>query len=219
MRELVLRIAMLVWTSATLAYIMYRRTIRRIEWFFLRQIILRRIRLCSLLETFVAKEFQKYPAAKGISLRVYYRRGYGTGESSEKKHTLYWEAPLAIAIWTEKGPAAGMAVELRWGALCIRQLQGVAGVPLSKELPDWPKTFVEACLRFARRTGVRHVRLYRADQSLFYYWPMLPKKEGRTRYEMLEEHRQRMRRRYDGTARQMGFNMKKKWGEWEKPRA
>lgn len=213
---MVIRIA--IQTACVLGWIGYKRTTRRIEWFFLRHIIYKRIRLALLLEKFVMRSFAGYPSIKRATMALYYRPGYGLGESNENIKTLYWEAPLAIALWTKDGPAAGMSVEFRGDTLCIRQLQGVSEVTLTPRERDWPKAFIRGCISFARWTGVKHIRLYRANQSLFYYFPDFSNVPPEKLEEAEEGHRARMRRRYDGTARQLGFVMKPKWGEWTNPK-
>lgn len=192
---------------------------RRVEWFFLRRIILRRKRLALLVQAFVVREFLPSEYFKKVTLALYYRPGYGLGESSDIAKTLFWEAPLAIAVWSKDGPVAGMAVEFRRNALCIRQLQGVSGASFPPECRDWPKRFVRACTSLARQAGIKHVRLYRADQSLFYFFPDAAASEGQSPSEALENHRARMRRRYDGTARQLRMHMTERWGEWSHPTA
>lgn len=142
---------------------------------------------------------------------------YQPGTCSVANDRIVWEAPAGFAIWDEKQPMFAMAVELRKGFLCIRQLQGVPGRPLPPNLRDWPRRFVRAAMRFARLTGLRGVRLYRAHTCAFYRRPYFedpPSLDETSPAEYLKEYRQRMRRRYDGTARQMGFVMKKDYGEW-----
>ena len=202
----------------TLAYISYRRIVRRIEWFFLCRLILKRPKLARLLRKSIERAFKDHLKINRLTAVLYFHRGYGNGESTDTVKTIYWEAPLAITAWTSEGPAFGMGIEFRSDALCIRQLQGVGGTHLPEELKQWPKIFVSGCLRFARRAGIKHVRLYRADQSLFYYWPMLRQDgTGDAAADALKDHQRRMRRRYDGTARQLGLAMKNRWGEWTHP--
>jgi hypothetical protein len=184
----------------------------------LRKAILRRLRLVKLFEGFIARAFMDSLSVKRVSTVLYFHRGYGLGESTETHKTLYWEAPLTFTLWGKDGPVAGMAVEFRPNALCIRQLQGVAGTSLSPQERDWPKKFVQACISLALWTGIRYVRVYRADQSLFYHFPDFSRKTIEDISAAEKKHRERMRRRYDGTARQLGFVMKRKWGEWTHPK-
>lgn len=109
-----------------------------------------------------------------------------------------------------------MAVEIKEGFVCIRQLQGVKGEHFNGALQQWPVLCVEACIAFAQRQKLKGVRIYRADQSLFYKYPLLdlspetPVEEFRKKVSM---HQEKMRRRYDGLAESLGFTMKKKYGE------
>jgi hypothetical protein len=192
---------------------------RRIEWSLLRLYMVRNIRLLTLLEKFVAREFIPHVCVKKVTMALYYHPGYGLGESTDDNPTLYWEAPLALTIWSrDDKPMAGLAVEFRRNALCIRQLQGVAGIRFPPDASDWPRKFVKACISFARWTGIKHVRVYRADQSLFYWLPVGAIPKGVTIAEYEDKHRTRMRRRYDGTARQIGMEMRDRWGEWTHPK-
>lgn len=201
----------------TLIYIAWRRVARRTEWFFLRYVLLRKPGIALLLHKVVARTFRRQTAMVRVTGALYYRRGYGIGESPGETRTLYWEAPLTFTVWRDGKPLCGMALELRRNALCIRQLQGVAGVRFPEELRNWPRLFVLACVRFARLVGIKHVRLYRAHTSLFYEYPIIDADEGHPYEEAVRLHQVRMRRRYDGTARQLGFKIMEDWGEWTHP--
>ncbi len=142
---------------------------------------------------------------------------YQPGTCSVANDRIVWEAPAGFAVWGEELPLFAMAIEIRKGFLCIRQLQGVPGQPVPPDLRDWPKRFVQVAVRFARLTGLKGVRLYRAHTCAFYQRPHftdLVTMDEPDFVEYANEYRKRMRRRYDGTARQMGFTMKKDYGEW-----
>jgi len=186
---------------------------RRIEYFFFSREAAKREEEVHSLTKFVGRAFQsRSPFFTGAGWSRYGAPGYGQGE----KFRICWEATVGITVWLAKEPAIGMGVEFRGKTLCIRQLQGVAGANL-KEMGPWPRTFVSACLAFAKENGLKRVRLYRADQGLFYRYPDLKPRDGQTYREAVKEHQRRMRRRYDGTARQMRFKMKRRWGEWANP--
>ena len=189
-------------------YIAWRRATRRIEWFFLFRKILQRKRLLFALRRDIQDVFEVCGGVDEISVTVYGHRGYG--EESKKKKTIYWEAPIAITLWSKGTPIAGMALELRGRSLCIRQLQGVSGVRFRGALHAWPRLFVQAVIRTAKRANMQSVRLYRANQSLFYLFPS----DIHTREEFVS-YRKRMERRYDGTARELGFAMQKKYGVYK----
>ncbi|MDB5264484.1 MAG: hypothetical protein JWN64_55 [Parcubacteria group bacterium] len=138
----------------------------------------------------------------------------GRGYSEVEDAKIYWEAPLAFTIWSDKGPLFALAVEFWNDTLCIRQLQGVGGASIPEDLRHWPNMFVEACCLFARKANFKRVRLYRANQSLFYAYPDVSKVPLEKQIEEVSAIRKRMTRRYDYTAEQAGFVMMPRWGEW-----
>lgn len=125
-----------------------------------------------------------------------------------------WETPVAIIIWINDQPAFGIGLELWRNRINIRQLHGVAGTSIPGEFKPWPKICVKAILCAAEIIGAKTVRLYRAHADLFYQDPFIEQiPSGKSREEIVADIRRRMRRRYDGTARQLGFNMLPDWGE------
>lgn len=190
-----------------------RRFHRRIEWHFLRVHIQKRPRIRRALYHLVYREFRNCMQVGGISHTL----THGPGFSRITRKLIYLDAPLGIAIWNTRSPVIGMGVEIKAGFLCIRQLQGVPRRRVPDSARDWPRRFVRVCMRFARLTGLKGVRLYRAHTCSYYWNPELTLPESASRKEFLQAYRQRMRRRYDGTARQMGFKMLKNYGEWRCP--
>jgi hypothetical protein len=126
------------------------------------------------------------------------------------------EAPVVVVVHINGTPALGMSVEFFRNTLSIRQLQGQKGFACPESLKNWPKLFVEACMGAAIECGIKRLRLYRADQDLFYKEPHFSD-PAEASPEAIESIRRRMRRRYDGTARQMGFVMHERWGELINP--
>lgn len=127
---------------------------------------------------------------------------------------LCWEAPVAILLYYRNKPIFGIGLEIYKKKIHIRQLQGISGVKFPKKIKGLPAVCVGAIVDFAKQQNFSEVRLYRAHCDMFYQEPHLPNlPEGKTRDEVVNEIRQRMRRRYDGTARQLGFVMKKDYGE------
>lgn len=187
-----------------------RRLVRRVEWSILQRHLHRNPRIIKLLYLLSFEEFRKHKQVNAVSFTLM----YGPGKCEITNRMVCWETPLGIAIWDKQSPLLALGVEIKHNMLCIRQLQGIPGKRLPEEMRDWPKRFVRLAIRFARLSGLKGVRLYRAHTSVFYWAPELQVPEGMTRKEALDAHRQRMRRRYDGTARQMGFVMKKDYGEW-----
>lgn len=195
-----------------LLYIAAYRCARRIKWFFLVHSMMRlKRKRCHLLRKCVRHVFWKCPSVVRITAVFYTRRGYSEVEDGK----IYWEAPLGITVWTKDGPAVALAVEFWNDTLCIRQLQGTANTWIPADMREWPSLFVSACELFVKHSGFKCLRLYRADQSLFYHFPDVSKvpkeKVDATRVAI----QGRMVRRYEGTAEKMGFEMKRRWGEWK----
>lgn len=213
MRPLRKALWVFVWYVFVPAYILYRKAVRRAEWFCLVRHMEERLEVKSRLFDKVATEFFVTEQVCRATDVFCDRWGYTRVESTEERKTLYWEAPLGIAIWAKEGPLVGMAVEFRGDALCIRQMQGVSGAKIPPELKMWPRMFVQACIECVREEPtLREVRVYKADNSLCFLFP-----EGMTSNQAVLAHQQRMQRRYEGTARQMGFTKKEKWYSWVKP--
>ncbi len=150
----------------------------------------------------------KNEVCSGIHMGYINKPGY----VHEITNSVCWEAPIIFMAHVGGKPAVGMAIEMHRRHIAIRQLHGVRGVQLPPELREWPKVFVEACMAFAQERGLKEVRLYRADQDMFYRAPYIDEST-----ESADAVRRRMRRRYDGTARQLKFVMKKRWGVWYNP--
>ncbi len=140
--------------------------------------------------------------------------GYGELEN----RLICWETPSGITVWLDGKPACAMGFELIGKRLCIRQLQGVAGVQFPVECRNWPRLFIQAAIDFAQASGLEEVRLYRAHMCLFYEDPVIVIREGVAHNHVpIKLYRQKMRRRYDGTARQLGFEMLHEYGRWLNP--
>lgn len=185
---------------------------RKVEWHFLRLYLNKHREQTEQFLQYLFEEFREPRYFDGYSTVLI----YGPGRSEQENYKVCWETPLGYALWHNDQPAIAMGVEVKSGMLCVRQLQGVRGTQLPKELRNWPELFVRAAMKFASDSGLKGVRVYRAHMSNFYWMPdfgydVLTQEQYRER---LRAHRNRMRARYDGTARKMGFRMKKYWGEW-----
>lgn len=188
--------------------------VRQAHWIFLILVLLWRGRLVTLLFLHLASRFIKHPYITRVSISWNSNPGHGPLE--ERK--ICWEAPLGITFWSDEGPVFAAAFELHWSGFYIRQLQGVSGVVIPEDLRDWPRRLVSECLSFSRRAGMAEMRLCRAHTSLFYRFPYFGTAGGDEAYEVqAAKHRQRMRRRYDGTARQLGLCFVGKWAIWRNP--
>lgn len=211
LRELLWVLAYIIGTQV--GYV--RMLARMVEWHFLRIYLNEHKEQTVQFLHYLLKEFSEFDYFDGYSMALI----YGPGKSEQENNLVCWETPLGYALWHKNRPAVAMGIEIKHGMLCVRQLQGVRGTQLPKELRTWPKLLVRAAMKFATDSGLRGVRLYRAHMSSFYWAPdfgydVLTPDQYKER---LVAHRDRMRARYDGTARKMRFLMKKNWGEWLTP--
>jgi hypothetical protein len=198
--------------SPIIVRILWARACWRAYWFILvRYLILNKDKWMPLVQHLEAT-LEALPEVTDVTVSIYFRPGYGYAELFEGHNTLYWEAPLTITVWTKSGPTLGLGLEVWNGTLRVRQLQGVLGVQIPESLRKWPQQLVQACVEFADATSTyREVRIYKADQSLFYKHPDLKVGEDEEYDDVLRAHQQRMRRRYDGTARQLKFAERSHW--------
>ncbi len=154
----------------------------------------------------------------GVGYNVYKRVGYDFSQNYQGKGTICWEASVGFLVYLADRPSLGMGVELMGDTLTVRQLQGAKGLELNKSLQDWPRLFLMACVEFAiRREDISRVRVLRAHKLVFYKAPIVYPRKGQTYADVVEEHTRRMRRRYDGSARQLGFKITKNYYIWENP--
>ncbi len=204
--------------SAALTDALIRLGRRYVEFFFLYPVALRRTREISSLAACVEQIFRERTSLfSRVGWNIRSTPGFGVQANGDRDPTC-WETPVGITVYIAGKPALVMGVEFHGATLCVRQLQGIAGTKLDKNLQDWPKLFVQACTEFALASGIKRVRIYRADQGLFYHFPAnIVRCNGETLREAKKSLRQRMRRRYDGTARQLHFIMKRSYGEWTNP--
>lgn len=168
----------------------------------------------------VGREFRGTPSFTSVGRHTQPAPGYAHSKTGERESEICWEAPVGITVYFDEKPVLGMAVEFRGPHLCIKQLQGVAGTQLPNELRDWPARFVKGAMNFLYNTEeLVSVRLYTANQRLSYRFPfdkdlkriVMSKEEKRL-------YQQRLRRRYDGTARQMGFTRRNnRYYDWYAP--
>lgn len=167
----------------------------------------------------VALAFREYTDdALSFELSIANRAGYRIWPDG-RRSAICWDAPIAIMVSVNNKPAFGMAVELCGKTLSIRQLQGVKGTRIPYALREWPKIFIEGCVSYARYSGLKRVRVYRADQSPHYMTPAFQQTlDGKLAEMFLDNHQNGMRRRYDGTAKALGFLPKRRYYEWKAPK-
>ena len=165
-----------------------------------------------VLASVVRRAFSDMQAIQSVDIKFVPKMGY----TACTDYKIAWEAPVVFAIWDADRPLFGMAIEFQPGVLSIRQLQGVAGVHMREIAPDWTQRLVKACIRFARLTGIKTVRLYHADQRLSYYIPWYTEPVDDPERKR-QELRRRLRAIYDGTGRKLGLRRMKNWSEWINP--
>jgi hypothetical protein len=143
----------------------------------------------------------RVPGVSGFSWVENSNPGYGEQEN----RAICWETPTGFVLWFDDRPLVAVGLEFGHATLSIRQLQGVKGSKIPEEIKDWPVRMVRMLVRYARLTGMKRVRIYRAHTSMFYTYPDLDLDLGPAYYGAREKLRERMRIRYDGTARKAGF--------------
>lgn len=143
----------------------------------------------------------RIPGATGMSWVENSNPGYGDMEN----RAICWETPTGFVLWFKEKPLIAVGLEFGHKTLSIRQLQGVKGSAIPEAIRDWPLRLIRALVRYARLTGFESVRVYRAHTSTFYTFPDLDIDLGPEYYALREKLRERLRLRYDGTARRAGF--------------
>lgn len=188
---------------------------RSLEYRVLCASLMKRNRLFKDLMLSIHREFRRHPEVDGLSMTL----GWTPGYSEIEHRAICWEAPMGLAVWIDGRPAFGVGLEFYANTIRIRQLQGVKGVKVPYALRDWPKRLVKALRRFALLSGMRGVYIGRAHMSLFFHMPHLGVLDGEDPKAALERHQNRMRMRYDETAKSLGFELFQDWGVWHNPRS
>ena len=200
----------LISSALLTAWLWYRRS----EYVVLCAALVNRHRLFKNLILLVHREFRRHQDADKYSMTL----GWGPGYSVIEDRAICWEAPLGLTVWLNGEPAFGIAIEFHSNMIRIRQLQGVRGTKLPYTLRDWPQRLVKVMMRFAILSGMKGVCVSRAHLSLFYHYPHFDDPEDKSWKQLVTEHQARMRRRYDQTAQNLGFDMTEDWGVWCTPR-
>jgi len=159
----------------------------------------------------------KTPLLSGVHSALFKNMGHAVQEDGSRG-PICWAAPIAITVFLMDLPFFALGVEFRGGTLCIRQLQGVKGVPLSRNLQDWPEVLVKSCMSFAAIHRFREVRVYKANQDINFTFPVLTPAPDQSKESAVRAHQDRMRRRYDRTAEKLKFKKKKKYWVWKNPK-
>ena len=199
------------WMKAVpmLAHIWWRRACRRMEWRpYLLDMVSNPERSHALGEM-IAREF----AGHQVEFALYSEHG----PEKDGKNPIWWEAPTTYTVYVAEKPAFGLGLEFLSDRIDIRQLQGVQGAVIPDQLRKWPFMFLFACINFAQQQGIKEVRLYRASETIFYKHPVGVSLPGFSRKDAVKVAQERMRLRYDGTARRAKLLMKQKYGVWINP--
>jgi hypothetical protein len=172
----------------------------------------------------IAKRAFDHPWIVGFELKI---RFFPGNEKDPYRFKQHWDAPIGVTVFKKRSgkkrpfqvPAFYMSFYLIGGVVHIRQLQGVSGTDLPKDLRAWPEIFVKACKDFVRQERQNGVWIPRAESLHGYHapwtWPYL----SPTEREVAESRiRFSMRARYDQTARNLGFEIDGDWYKWQNPR-
>jgi hypothetical protein len=131
-----------------------------------------------------------------------------------------WDAPVTVAVFRrrrgKKKMALCMSLYVARRTLYIAQLQGILGTDPPKELRAWAKMFIESCRAFARQTGLRAIKVARAETLYSYRNPYLnPLLLPESRDNALKRIRRSMQLLYDANALELGFVPDGDWLKWE----
>lgn len=213
MKALVLAVARIHGFAQVLFWIIARR----IEYFFFSRAAHRRIRGIESLTHVVASKFVDAAEFSGMSWAIFGAPGYAM-QPDGTRGLICWEATVGLTVYVNGEPSFGLGVDMFGNTLAIRQMQGVPMGRLPNALRAWPRLMVGACIEHASAAGLKEVRIYRADQSLFFLYPDLPLQSMEQWKNDVAKHQARMRRRYDQTAVECGFVPKgKRYLRWVNP--
>lgn len=192
-------------------------SIQRLKFYVLSRIAHQHIDRMTSLAICVSAPFSSASSLfSGVRWVIVPGMGYGISPDGTRD-PICWEAPTCLSILLAGEQVFGLGVELRGAVLSVRQLQGVRGRSYPHNLKKWPQMLVLGCIKFAELEGFKEVRVYKADQGMFYEYPEIEAADQKEWQEKVAEHQRRMRRRYDGTARQLKFEEMEKYWRWVNP--
>jgi len=145
----------------------------------------------------------------GIHRAFFNDMGYPTDKDVVRVGSICWNSPIGITVLIDNRDCFGLGIELYSSILSIRQMQGVPGTKIPEELKDWPTLLVEACMDYASYSNLSEVRIFKADQDFGFENPDVNPAEGQSLANAKKTHQDRMRRRYDRTASDLGFEKRK----------
>jgi hypothetical protein len=151
-----------------------------------------------------------HPWVSGVKVFRAHRHGY------HERAYIAIDAPVVVVVLHEDKPALVMSCSVVGRTLTIRQLQGVSGIHVPRDLA-WPARFVAACQDTVRRENLRMVRLTRAEALPTFRNPTIfdeSQDAARARLRI----RQSMVRRYDETAELLDFVFQNnRYATWRNP--
>lgn len=170
------------------------------------------------LDGLMAAIERRFSDSKGwiVERRLELRRTVGPLRT---KDDIHWDAPIVVVIMYhdqegKQKEACGMSLYIENNSLYVEQLQGGKSVAFPRRFKVWPQLFLKSCIAFAQAANFDQVCLAKAETLYTYRWPDLgPDGIPRSR-QSIQDHRQRMKLRYDGTARVCGFNSGDNWFVW-----
>ena len=112
----------------------------------------------------------------------------------------FYDAKFAFILATLWRPLACIAFDVypRSGRICIRQIQGKGGVKSKLSLFRWEKFLVFCVLEYARKNGFKEVFIQAAKANRW-------KEKNAQSLAEISERSERLKKRYDVTAKRMGF--------------
>ena len=136
------------------------------------------------------------------------------------KDDIHWDAPIVVVITCRDGDgnrkeACGMSLYIENNSLYVEQLQGGKSVAFPRRFKVWPQFFLKSCIAFAQAESFDRVCLAKAETLYTYRWPELGPNGIPRSQESIEDHRRRMKLRYDETARACGFKSEGNWFVWK----
>lgn len=162
---------------------------------------------------------RRFPDSKGwiVERRLELRKTVGPLRADGDIH---WDAPVVVVILChdkDGNPreACGMSFYIENNSLYVEQLQGGKSVTFPRQFKVWPQLLLKSCIAFAQAENFDQVCLAKAQKLYSYRWPDLGPNGIPRSHQSIEDHRQRMKLRYDETARVCGFTSEDSWSVWK----
>lgn len=140
------------------------------------------------------------------------------GPSDWKERGVYWDTEMGIVLYARQKGRKRKQVALIgfrpiWDVLVVEQLQGLGRRKMVFRAVRWEQLLVRLLVCLAKETRwYSEVRMVTASRLYYYSKPI--GKKFRRRKHALAEHKRRLRTRYDGTARALGFRWNREKNIW-----